>query len=99
MALGAGAVVTGTAPLLAASVPRVHSPSRSGASEEAMTTQPPELDYAPHLPPWHRRSFVRRVIGSLILVLVVVSSLKLGPLLWRQVTLLYWQHQRMIYAA
>ena len=50
------------------------------------------LEYAPPLPVHHRRTFTRSLLAVLVLGLALAGPRWLPPA-WRQVELLYWQHQ------
>src|SRR5579862_8514464 len=59
---------------------------------------PPPLDYAPP-PSWHRRRITQRVMLVVVVLLSGVICWQLGPRVWRQTRLLYWQNQCMKYQA
>ena len=56
----------------------------------------PRLDYAPP-PPLHKRKAARRVVLVVVGFALVLLGLKLGPVVWHRVQLVYWQDRCLDY--
>ena len=63
-----------------------------------VTTTTTNLDYAPPLPLRKRRSF-RRAVAVMLLALAAGLGLMLGPRLWREAQIQYWQRACLQYDA
>jgi hypothetical protein len=59
----------------------------------------PQIQYAPVRPGDRRRKAERWLIRLVILAVLAALIWKLGPVAWRRVRLLYWQHSALRYAA
>jgi hypothetical protein len=67
-----------------------------GSVEVGMREPTAQLEYAPKAAAWRRRN-VRRVVGGVVVVVLVLAGIRWGPAVWRQGELLYWQRECLRY--